>query len=269
MKTVRRSPRRALGFLAGGLLIAGLSLLASWYFFVRDTPSAPVSVAQATKRFHHQPGGRALAATVNGAPVPKAGVYAYTTQGFESLDLGFMSARHAYPSRTVISVARGECGVQMRWEALAERSTTWETCPAANRRSLRSFEEVRAFFGRRNQRLYRCEDAAVAWATGRAGRRINFTCAAPETTSTASGRVMGTETLEVGGRAVKTVRVRLRIRLAGVNRGRGISDTWFAIPSGLIVRRSSRTANLTATSVGDGRYRERYELRLDSLSPRT
>ena len=139
------SRRRALriALFSAGIVVA--AAVASWFFLLRDS-AEPVSVDQAVKSFRGGSGG-GLAHSVKGAPVPAAGVYAYTTAGSESFDLGFMNARHAYPKRTVITVRRGGCGVQMRWEPLDVRSTTWETCPARGRWTIAGFDEVHEFFG--------------------------------------------------------------------------------------------------------------------------
>jgi hypothetical protein len=262
----RRRSGRALRVAVAGVVVLVVAGVAGWYFLVRDT-AKPVTVDRAVKSFRHRSGG-ALAGTVNGAAVPAAGVYAYRTTGSESFDLGVVNSRHAYPSRTVITVRRGGCGVQMRWEPLDVRSTTWETCPARGFWTVASFDEVHEFFGQRNDRDYRCAGGPVAWSSERPRLSLASTCRSPQTTSVARGRSLGVETVDVGGRSVKAVHVRLRVRLSGESDGVGTSDTWYALRSGLVVRRAVTNDNRTDTSAGTADYRERYELRLESLDPK-
>jgi hypothetical protein len=259
------SRRRAIRVALFGALVVVLAVVASWFFLLRDS-AEPVSVGRAVKQFRDRSGG-ALAGTVNGAPVPAAGVYAYRTTGSESFDLGFISARHPYPKRTVLTVRRGGCGVQMRWEPLDVRSTTWETCPARGRWTIASFDESHEFFGQRSDRAYRCSGSPVAWSSDRPKGSLASTCRSPQTTSVARGRSLGVETLSVGDRRVKAVHVRLRVRVRGESDGGGTADTWYALSNGLVVKRVVTNRNKTSTSAGDADYVERYSLELESLEP--
>lgn len=257
----RRSVRVAIGC----VLIFGIAVTAAWYFLLRDS-AEPVSVNAAVERFHDG-SSAGLTGTLNGAPVPAAGVYAYRTTGSESFDLGFVSTRHAYPRRTVVTVRRGGCGVQMRWEPLDVRSTTWETCPARGRWTIASFDESHEFYGQRNERSYRCDGSPVAWSSDRPKQSLSSTCKSPQTTSVARGRSLGVETLRVGDRDVKAVHARLRVRVKGESDGGGTSDTWYALSNGLVVKRVVTNRNKTSTSAGDADYVERYAIELESLEP--
>ena len=61
------------------------------------------------------------------SPVP-VGVYVYATNGFEKTKEVFIGVTHQYPPRSTITVTKEPCGVQMRWDVLKGRSTTWTFC---------------------------------------------------------------------------------------------------------------------------------------------
>ena len=108
----------------------------------------------------------------------------------------------------------------------------------------------------------------MAWSSDRPRLALSSTCASPQTTSVARGRSLGVEKLSVGGRSVKAVHVRLRVRVRGESDGGGTSDTWYALSNGLVVKRVVTNVNRTDTSAGDADYVERYSLELESLAPR-
>jgi hypothetical protein len=257
--------RRRVRIALAGVALLSVALAANYWFLFRDT-SEPVSVADALDRFQASSGQ--AGGTVNGVPAPAEGVYAYSTTGGETFDLGFVDTEHVYPATTVMTVTREGCGLRMVWEPLAERSSSWETCPASGGWTVAGFEEQHEFFGQRSERAYRCEGRPVAWSRAAPRRSLASTCASPQTTSTARGRSLGLETLQVDGRPVETVHVRLRIEVSGESDGAGTSDTWYAVENGLVVRRRVTNDNETDTSAGSARYGEAYEVRLESLEPR-
>jgi len=114
------------------------------------------------------------------------------------------------------------------------------------------FESVLwAFFGSRG-RDPRFSNDSVPWSGG----------------TTAEGTTVGTETLTIGGRQVETVHLSVRTRLDGKTRGTGRRELWLR-SDGLPVRWILTNESATPSPVGDVNYRERLELTLLSLEPRS
>ena len=101
--------------------------------------------------------GSVLARFRTGDPHPRAldGVYRYRTRGGESLDV-VGGKRHRYPATTTITVVEVACGVRLRWDALAGRSTTWTLCTGGSSPTLRGVDEVHTFFGQTDRTDYAC-----------------------------------------------------------------------------------------------------------------
>ena len=186
-----------------------------------------------------------------------AHAYAYRTTGFEEID-AFGGARHDYPKRTAIVVRQTDCGVVLTWRPLEERMTRWELCRSERGWVLRGFSELHTFFGRRDRRIYRCRSGSLL---------VHASCSAGDTTETAEGTTVGTETLTIGGRQVEALHLKLRTRLAGKTRGTGTRELWLR-SDGLPVRWILTNESATPSPVGDVNYRERLVLTLISLEPR-
>lgn len=260
-----RLPRRRLLWL--GVLLGGVALAAaaSWYAFIRDT-AAPVSVSEAVVSFRTQTAGAETAAGVVDQPAP--GVYVYETKGFERVD-AFLGSRHDYPPETTMTVSRGDCGLVLRWDALAARSTVWYLCPAADRWLLRESDEVHRFFGRTEHTDYRCEPGAVWWPVGAApGASWTRRCTSDQSTKVSAGTIVGRETVRVAGEEVDAVHLHLDVTLRGNTRGTGTFDVWLAAATGLVLRLESTDDDHSQTVIGDVHYEERVTLSLTSLEPR-
>lgn len=253
---MRRRPKIAV------LAAMGLAAVALVAYGVRsilfDDESEPVSAGEAA-------GGLELAGgearRVNGAPVPPSGAYEYATEGEERLE-AFVSATHAYPELTTITVSRGGCGVLMRWIPLEQRQSEWDLCPGRERWGLASLFEIHEFFGQRDERTYECVDGVAFQPAG----RWSYRCGFESRTDVFEGRVLGTETVMVGGRRVRTLHVLETDSLSGEEEGSGSVETWYR-RDGLLVRRVATTRDRTPVPGGTGTYSERYELRLVSLRP--
>ena len=185
-----------------------------------------------------------------------ARAYAYRTTGFEEID-AFGGARHDYPKTTAIVVRSTDCGVVLTSRPFEERMTTWALCRSARGWVLRGFSELHTFFGRRDERIYRCQSGSQV---------VEATCSAGDTTETAEGTTVSTEMLTIGGRQVKTLHLSVRTRLEGKTRGTGTRELWLR-SDGLPVRWILTNESATPSLVGDVHYRERLELTLLSLTP--
>jgi hypothetical protein len=244
------------------LAALGAAGAACWFFLLRDD-SEPVTVEEAVASFRSGEAG-AVGRTEIG---PEPGVYVYATEGYEEVD-AFLGSRHEYPDETTVTVRRGGCGLELRWDALAGRSTTWELC-FEDGWTIRSYEEVHSFFGQAERTSYRCA-ADSAWQPGgeEAGTTWRRSCTSGETDERSTGEVVGRERLIVGGESADTLHVLLDLALSGRTRGMGRIEAWLLTDAGLPARLVIENDNRSNSLIGDVRYREEVDLRLTSLEPR-
>ena len=185
------------------------------------------------------------------------GVYTYRTTGGESLDV-LGGARHRYPAETTIIVVGTACGVRLRWDALAGRSTTWTLCIRSGGVALRALEEVHSFFGRTDLTRYACTQ----------GGGGSFACRAAHSTATGRESAAVRAGVEVGGVRVPALRVRMTANVGGGASGTETVEWWLQPGTGLplelaVTGRTSRPEPL----VGQAHYREQATLRLVSTTP--
>ena len=181
------------------LTLFGIALLiaAAWAggFFLHDSSQA-ASISEALRRFRaseHGSGG------LNG-------VYLYATKGSESVDaLG--GAKHIYPAKTSITAIEVPCGIQLRWAALEDRSTTWTFCSTAAGIEFRSSDERHAFFGQSDHTTYLCSGRLLLPKNPVVGSTKSFTCRSRRNTEVGKARVLGLGTIEVGVSRVRAIHV--------------------------------------------------------------
>ncbi len=260
MPGLLRSRRGVLGIgavAAGTLLVAGFS---AWYFVFRDV-ATPTTVREAVTNFR---GGTDQAPGASPVPV---GVYVYATEGFERTD-ALTGATHRYPPRSTITVTKDRCGVQMRWDVLEGRSTTWTFCIAAGRWVMKTQDERHTFFGVTEATTYDCSDAPFLTPGNVPGERVGVTCTTSSATEHERQWVVGRESIRVGAGEVSTVHVRQTSSLARGTRGASTYDIWLDRASGVPVRLVMVSHTTNDSPVGDVHYDEVMTLRLLSLTPR-
>ncbi len=268
-RLARTGRRRLLIGLAVALVLLAAGGYALFRVLTRET-SDPASIATAVERF------RALPASARKLPpalrdrAPEPGVYVYETRGFEvSHVLG--TRRHAYPSRTAITVSATTAGcMRQRWDALATR---WDATLACPRRDggwrLVSQSEEHEFAGHVDRRAYVCTPASTYRPPQpTTGARWTSRCAIPGTTTADASTVLGPRTLTLAGRPTRTLLLRTRTRVSGETTGAGTSFMWIEPATGLVVRRTIANASSTDTLVGAVRYEERATLVLSDPRPR-
>ncbi len=228
---------RRLVLVGAALGVVGAAAALSWFLLVRDA-AEPVSVDEVVE-----------------ATTGTVGIY--RTRGSEQVDALFGS-RHAYPAETTITVTPdGDC-VRYRWDALRDRSTTWEVCPAAGgSSSLRGYLETHRFFGTTERTDYRCRPGST-WrpAAEEPGTVFERTCASADTTESGSGRVVGADG--------DVLHLRVDLTLEGRTRGTGSLDLWLPSGAGLPVRVEIANDNRSESPIGDVHYVEEVDLELVS-----
>ena len=206
-------------------------------------------------------------------PQPEArlqppGEYSYRTGGYERLSAAIAS-RHDYPRRSTITVSPEECGFSERWEPRPERSAEWRFCQDGPRWRVKLLLDYHEFFGQPVMQRFTCRGPFVPRPpTVPIGFRWTDRCRGAGSRVIVRYLAAKEQTLDVSGQPVKSVLVRaravLRGRIDGVNR----LDSWLSRENGLLLRRSVRSDTSIDSPFGKISDRERYSLRLRSLTPR-
>jgi hypothetical protein len=208
----------------------------------------------------------AAAAGVRPLAAPAPGVYLYRTTGHEETN-AVGGAHHSYPAQTTITVTPSPCGFTMRWDALEQRFDQWSMCTSG--RQLPVITEVmkHAFYGVNDQRTYQCQQAAFRPGPEVPNTPITGRCAGSGDSAVWSGKVVGLETVTVAGKAVAAIHVVMDEHVSGATDGTRHSENWFAIDSGLLLKRIASVVGDSSTAVGRAHYTEAVTLDLVSMTP--
>lgn len=228
----------------------------AWLLATREN-ATPASIEDALARYRAQ-------AEEAKTPVPP-GVYVYATTGSESISaLG--GRKHAYPRRSTITVTGGGCGMTLRWDVLAHRSSVFEICDDGRR--LGAWTETHRFVGQDDVTKWRCAQAAWLPAAVAAGASSGVRCTSSDSAQDGTTTVVGEEQVRVGTVDVDVVHLRVDALESGGARGPTVEHRWLERETGLPVRVEYRVTTLNPSPIGDVRFEERYTLRLVSLEPR-
>ena len=246
-----------------------LLLLAGDYAAFRSIANHtdPVAMDTIVSRYRRATSPAATtAAGIAALAAPEPGVYQYRTTGSEHTD-AVGGATHAYPALTTITVTPAAGGYVMRWDALEQRWDDWAVTIAGRQLVVTGEHTAHEFFGVRDVRAYDCADAQFRPAADTPGTRIGGRCTSAGDTGMWSGEVKGTETVAVGGVEVAAIHVVMTEAMSGDTTGTRKSENWFAVDSGLLLRRISSVDGDSATPIGRAHYTEHVELVLTSLTP--
>jgi len=201
-------------------------------------------------------------------PTPADGVYVFDTQGSEHTD-ALSGQTHQYPAQTTMTISQAGCGQISRWQPLSERWDETETCQTDRGVALRRFTMYHEFYHQASQETFRCgTDAIVMPWKQTPGDRWTFRCSSDRSTLDMAVRVVGFETLSVGGEAIRSVHIRYDGTVSGADQGTQIQDRWISTQDGMFLRIVSSADAMTQTSFGRFRYTEHYRLDLTSTTPR-
>lgn len=241
------------------LTLAGIAAAVVWRIVLRDT-ATPASIEDALVRYR-------AAAARGDTPIPQ-GVYVYATTGSESISaLG--GTTHRYPPRSTITVTRAPCGMELRWDVLRARSTSWTVCATGERaQRLDGWVERHVFFGQTDNTVWECNDSPWLVDPSAVGTRTSHICSGGDTTMAGTLDVLGIEPVRVGGTLLEAVHLRLQAEEDGVARGPLVEERWLEPETGLPLRLRYRVRTANDSPIGDVTFEERYELRLTSLEPR-
>lgn len=193
---------------------------------------------------------------------PAAGVYRYATDGWEELDV--RGSHRRFPDETAQVIHHTDCGYRQIWEPLEERRDEHGFCVDTDPPALVTTATSRSFFGQRREQTFTCSPVTTTdggWRT-----RCDD---GDGTAMTVTTQQLGTGRRTVGGETVEVTELRVAADLTGDTSGQRRSTVWTRVGDGLLVR-SEVEADLEAPGpFGRVRYRERYELDLLDLEPRT
>lgn len=250
--------RRVIVAAVAAVVLAGAAAVV-WRVVLRDT-ATPATIEDALARYR-------AAAERGETPIPP-GVYVYTTAGSESISaLG--GTTHRYPRRSTITVTRAPCGMELRWDVLETRSTTWTVCVSGDlAQALDGWVERHVFFGQADRTVWECSGSPWLTDPSAIGTRTSHICSGGDTTQGGTVDVLGLVPLRAAGTTVETLHLRLRAEEDGVARGPLVEERWVERETGLPIRIRYRVRTANKSVIGDVVFTERYELRLTSLEPR-
>jgi hypothetical protein len=220
--------------------------------------SAPTSAAPAPA-----PGASSSTGPRSAPPAGVIGTFRYSTSGYEQTNIP--GTRRDYPATTRITNSHHGCGVVSTWKPDSQHTQRQYVCQSGSAVVLKWYASTISFFGYTGNEKFVCgRGAFVEQAGAPVGHTWSYRCKSADATASQSARIVGYETLQIGGKAVRTVHVHVRTTLSGSDSGSSTEDYWVATSEPLLVK---QTGTVSASQQGV-RYDEKYALRLDSLTPK-
>lgn len=267
-----------------GALVAVVGSLAAYgtrRWLLHDS-SRPVSVAEIVERYQvdeattaeelttlpgqsSPPPSSTTAPMSNSTPpgraeLPAPGVYVYTTSGTEHIDV-LGGATHDYPATTTITVTSDPCGVQLRWDVLAERWDSWHLCATPTGITLDpSGTQYHEFF----KQASREEAVCTSSLTLETGVSATTPCLLDGDPWAPSWTVASAGTRTIGGRQVEALQVTMTIAEPSSEQ---TTTEWVLTTGGLPLAATSTKHSVSSSPIGMVTYDEHYELSLTSLNP--
>lgn len=256
-----RSPTRANVALLVFACVIALAVVA-WVNRPRDEP-AKATVDDAVRSFRED----GDSARRGGAGDPPLGVYRYATRGSESAQTPIAGATHDYGGVSTVVLSAGPCGLRERWQVLAGRWTEGEACTEAGETTLR-ITEFHEFFSVGQEDAFECRGESISTSTvPRVGDRLASACESDGSSISTTTRVIGYETVPVGGEDFEAVHIESRSLLEGENAGTARSEEWRRRSDGLLLRRKV-ASDADAAAGGGTHYSEEYTIELLEATPR-
>jgi hypothetical protein len=163
----------------------------------------------------------------------------------------------------------GSCATT-RWDALGQRWEEYGVCLQGRAQHAQHYAIYHNFFLKSDFRDYVCPAEALFLPAERSpGTTWTSRCVAGDATSTFRGRIVGNESLTVGGYEVDVIHLRLDTELGGSTAGTRHAEAWLVPDTGLTVKLVVDVATDADSALGRVHYTEHYETLLTSLSPRT
>jgi hypothetical protein len=192
------------------------------------------------------------------------GTFSYATTGYETTNIP--GTRRSYPSTTKITNKAHSCGVQSTWKPVSEHAQKQLVCPSGNALKIVEYQTTISFYGASSGEDFKCSGPSYIYQPKVApGTVWKYRCKASDATASQSAKVIGYQTINVGGTAVRTLHVHVDTKLSGNSSGTSSEDYWIATSKPILVKETGAVA-ATQQNV---RYNETYSLALKSLSPKS
>jgi hypothetical protein len=218
------------------------------FYWWLQRPPAPVSVSQVIDKFRTAqplPGGAA-----GGGPA--TGVYVYATTGGERISIGI---KHHYPARTTLTVTSSDCGLDLRWDALAGRWSRWQMCHDSAGWRLVHYTDAHKFSYMQDMKDYACSGYP------------SVVCRASDGVLTSTVQMAGSESMTLDGASVRVSHLRIMQTATGKSVSNGTVDVW-VLPSGLPAKLVIRDHGYSVVLGSHIDYNESATLRLTTANPR-
>lgn len=199
------------------------------------------------------------------APPPGVlGTFSYATTGYEQTNIP--NTRRTYPSTTEITNKAHGCGVLSTWKPVSQHVQKQLICPSGSDLKIKAYQTTISFFGVSSGESFKCAGASYVYRPHvTAGTVWKYRCKSPDAVASQTATVIGYQTVDVGGTAVRALHVHVSTKLSGNSSGTSVQDYWIDTNRPVLVKETG-TVNATQQSV---HYTESYSLALKSLSPKT
>jgi hypothetical protein len=264
--------RRRIIVVVGGfvvLLVAGVTTI-----FLSREDAEQVSLADASRSFEQ---AHPAVAADGGTLAPAQGVYEYRGHGTDKLSVLPFDQSHGPTMPGTVVHTKDGC-----WRFRIDYSThhwqDWTYCPrpdlGLDERSGRTFQrwdigvtsiDNHSSFTCVSPTLVRGMKRGDRWAQRCEGGNDQIE---GTTTSAGTTRYAGTTTVVVGGERVRAYHLIQHRKVTGSQRGTETSEYWLA-PNGLPLHEKHTISVSSGSPLGDVRYDENTDFRLEALRPRS
>ena len=275
----RRRRRKTLMIVAlAVVVVAGVAFFAIRAYLAGGGETTAVPVDVVVRRYQEQVTATSAPAT-SAAPVtsagpeatalppavavlPASGVYVYATTGGDSIDI-VGGVAHTYPATSTITVTAEGCGVRQRWDVADERWQSSLRCTTDAGVAEPQRVNYDEFFDLGQTDTWECtgEPRPLDAPPGTTWAR---SCQKGDHFDLHSGTVVGTEPIDVGGRQLQSLHVRV-----SVDNGRAsdsqVTDSWYLLGSDLLLVQSAVNRTTNDTAFGEVHYEEDFEIRLSQV----
>jgi hypothetical protein len=237
-------------------------------------PSAPAPASSGSTAVAAPPATRGpVDGPVAAVPftAPAEGVYAYETDGGESISLG--GAHHEYPSTTYATVRHTDGGLwDVAWPLIKEHVDSYRFASGRGRALQLSEGQRVTFYGQTDGMTYTSDPPqVVADVNAAPNSHADFVFRGANQADYAENRLtyLGRERVRIGTATIEAFHTVIDATLHGKAEGRSRVEMWLHPDTGAVLK-MRRTLDSTAHAVfGTVHYAERATFVLRSLTPQT
>lgn len=214
-------------------------------------PTPPASVASGSSSGASAPGPTSAEAPT--------GTYTYATSGSSTI----FGNTTSYPPTTTIVISKQGCGESSKWNSSPGNSTTIYACPVTAGIHVVSETSTVSQGSYHNTQTFTCAANAFVPTSGTPGQTWTWQCSSSNgETTTQVVKLIGPESMTVGGHAVATEHVTIDSTLSGPEKGSVTTDYWITSDAVAV----KEVGAIDASEFGVS-YKSNYTLQLDSLTP--